>query len=189
MSGHIRNARGSVRPYILGHLGLPDFLQEVFGAEDMERHDMGPESAHVELAIGDSVVVVEAGKLPDSFIPTRASVYAYVPDVDAAYERALAAGATSISKPDDKHYSERSAAIEDASATPGISRRSSLDARLLNQNAQRPSDGWRKLPLARRALGTGVSRSRGDGSSDPPHRSPDVRLAMNAMEARRRIFP
>ena len=76
---------------------------------------MGPESSHVELAIGDSVVVVEAGRLPDSVTPTQASVYVYVPDVDAAYERALKAGATSLSEPEDKHYSERSAAIKDAS--------------------------------------------------------------------------
>jgi PhnB protein len=115
MTDHVRHARGSVRPYLFGHLELPAFLCEVFGAKELERHDMGPESSHVELAIGDSVVVVEAGRLPDSVTPTQASVYVYVPDVDAAYERALKAGATSLSEPEDKHYSERSAAIKDAS--------------------------------------------------------------------------
>jgi PhnB protein len=59
--------------------------------------------------------VVEAGRLPDSVTPTKASVYIYVPDVDEAFGRALKAGATALSEPEDKHYSERSAAIEDGS--------------------------------------------------------------------------
>lgn len=113
MSDHIRHGRGTVRPYLYGPLELPEFLQQAFGAKEIERHDMGAESAHVELAIGDSVVVVEAGRLPDSAKPTTASVYLYVPDVDAAYARALEGGATSVAEPEDKHYSERSAAIED----------------------------------------------------------------------------
>lgn len=115
MPTHVRHGRGAVRPYLFGDLGLPQFLCDVFGAEEVERHDMGPESAHVELAIGDSVVVVEAGRLPDSATPTRASVYVYVPDVDAVFARAIEAGATPRSEPEDKHYSERGAAIEDRS--------------------------------------------------------------------------
>ena len=115
MKTYTRHGRGAVRPYIYGDLGLPQFLCDVFAAEEIERHEMGPESAHVELAIGDSIVVVEAGRLPDSVTPTRASVYVYVPDVDEAFARAIKAGATSLSEPEDKHYAERSAAIEDRS--------------------------------------------------------------------------
>ena len=113
MAGHIRHGRGAVRPYLFGHFELPAFLCRVFQAEELERHATGEESAHVELSIGDSVVVVEAGRLPASVTPTIASVYVYVPDVDAAYSRALDAGGASVSEPEDKHYSERGAAFQD----------------------------------------------------------------------------
>lgn len=114
MSKHIRHGRGSVRPYLFGHYELPEFLEQVFGAETVERHQTGERSAHVELAVGDSVVVVEAGELPSHVNPTTASIYVYVEDADAAYARALEAGAASISAPEDKHYGERSAGIKDA---------------------------------------------------------------------------
>jgi uncharacterized glyoxalase superfamily protein PhnB len=113
MTKHIRHGRGSVRPYLYGHYELPDFLEQVFDAKTLERHEMGERSAHVELAIGDSVVVVEAGELPADITPTIASIYVYVEDPDAAYARALEAGAKSISEPEDKHYEERSAGIQD----------------------------------------------------------------------------
>jgi PhnB protein len=38
----------------------------------------------------------------------------YVDDVDAAYQRALASGATSITAPEDKPYQERSAGVKDS---------------------------------------------------------------------------
>lgn len=113
MSSYIRQGQGAVRPYVYGEIGLPSFLCEVFGAEEVERHDMSEASAHVELRIGDAIVVVEAGRLPPGVDPTTASVYVYVPDVDAAYERAIRAGASSLSAPEDKPYDERSAAIRD----------------------------------------------------------------------------
>ena len=110
---HVRHGKGAVRPYLFGPIDLPQFLAKAFGAVEVERHDMGPESSHVEMQIGDSVVVVEAGKLPPDFTPTVASVYVYVPDIDDAYARAMDAGAESIAAPEDKHYEERSAGIRD----------------------------------------------------------------------------
>jgi uncharacterized glyoxalase superfamily protein PhnB len=40
--------------------------------------------------------------------------YLYVPDCDAVYRLALAAGATSISEPTDQPYGDRSAGVKDA---------------------------------------------------------------------------
>ena len=114
MTSHVRHGRGAFRPYLFGPLGLPVFLREVFGAKELERHDMSERSAHVGLEIGDSVVVVEAGQLPSNFEPTIASIYIYVEDVDAAYSRAIQAGAEAISEPEDKHYGERGAAFRDS---------------------------------------------------------------------------
>jgi PhnB protein len=110
---HIRHGLGSVRPYLHGPADLPIFLQKVFGARELERHAFGPDSAHVELQIGDGVVVVEAGALPPEVSPWQGSVYVYVEDVDAVYHRALELGATSVAAPEDKPYQERQAGFKD----------------------------------------------------------------------------
>lgn len=106
---HVRHGFGTVRPYLYGPYDLPEFLQTVFGAKEIERHEADErKAAHVEMTIGDSVLVVEAGELPAEHEPTFASVYVYVDDVDGAYERALSLGAKSISRPEDQPYGERS---------------------------------------------------------------------------------
>ena len=106
---HVRHGFGAVRPYLYGGYELPEFLAAVFGACEIERHEAGDrQAAHVELALDDSVIIVEAGELPPNVAPTSASVYVYVEDVDAAYQRAIAAGAEAIDAPQDKPYGERS---------------------------------------------------------------------------------
>jgi len=107
-NNHVRHGFGTVRPYLYGPYELPEFLVAVFDAREIERHEApGRRAAHVELAIGDGMVVVEAGEMPPEVSPTQASVYVYVPDVDAAYRRALDAGAEAITAPEDKPYGER----------------------------------------------------------------------------------
>jgi PhnB protein len=112
MSTHIRHGRGSVRPYLYGPPELLDLVIQTFGATVLERTGNGASGEHVELAIGDSVLVIETGRsFPTG--PTRASIYVYVPDVDAAYARALANGATSLAAPVDKPYAERACSFVD----------------------------------------------------------------------------
>ena len=113
MSGieHIRHGVGAVRPYLYGPLALVEWVKQTFGAQEIERV-AGERGDHVELLIGDSVVVIEAGNPPAS--ATQASVYAYVENVDAVYQRALKAGATSIAAPEDKPYEERGAGVRDS---------------------------------------------------------------------------
>jgi len=43
-----------------------------------------------------------------------AAIYLYIDNVDAAYKRALAAGATSLSEPEDQPYGDRNAGVKDA---------------------------------------------------------------------------
>jgi PhnB protein len=45
---------------------------------------------------------------------THTSVYIYVSDVDAAYRRALQAGAVSLAEPEDKPYQDRVAGVRDS---------------------------------------------------------------------------
>ena len=43
-----------------------------------------------------------------------ATLYVYVPDCDAVYAKALAAGAKSLAAPENKEYGDRNAGVEDA---------------------------------------------------------------------------
>ena len=91
------------------------FLQAAFGGQVIDRYD-GPDGTvgHVEIRIGDSVVM---GGDPMHGMEVRPATLAlYVEDgaaVDAAYQKALAAGATSVREPADQFYGYRSATVKD----------------------------------------------------------------------------
>jgi PhnB protein len=59
---HVRHGIGSVRPYLQGPVELLDFVRKTFGAVELERREFGPETFHVELQIGDSVIVIEGSR-------------------------------------------------------------------------------------------------------------------------------
>ena len=81
------------------------FLQHVFAATgSFERFKPSV------LRIGDSLIMVsEAG--PRQVAP--AFLYVYVADIDAAYRRALEAGALSLEAPSDLPYGDRRCMLED----------------------------------------------------------------------------
>ena len=70
---YIRQGMGAVRAYLYGNADLPEFVRQVFGAEVIERADYDDKSAHVEMRIDDSILVIEAGVTHET--ATRASVY------------------------------------------------------------------------------------------------------------------
>ena len=111
---HVRHGIGTVRPYIYGPVGLLEFVRQTFEAVELERHEFGPQSFHVEMQIGDSVLVIEAGELPPDTSPWVGTIYVYVEDVDAVYSRALKFGAQPLTEPEDKPYQERQAGFLDA---------------------------------------------------------------------------
>jgi PhnB protein len=89
------------------------FLKEVFGAKQMEVHrDPSGRVMHAQVKIGDSVVMM--GESTEQWAPLPAAIYVFVPDVDAAYKRALPAGATSNMEPGDRPYGDRNAGVKDA---------------------------------------------------------------------------
>ena len=111
MSGHIRNGRGAVRPFVYGRLDLLDFVQKVFRPAELERNKIS-NGFHVQAQIGDSVIVLSAMEPPFDQA-TCASIYVYVDDVDATYERAISAGGSSLGKPSDRPFQERTASVKD----------------------------------------------------------------------------
>ena len=110
---HVRHGFGAVRPYVYCPLATLELVRNAFGAEELERHVFGPAAFHVELRIGDGVLVLEASDPPH---PTGfpGSIHLYLPDVDAAYARALELGAEPVAAPEDKPYRERQAGVRDS---------------------------------------------------------------------------
>jgi uncharacterized glyoxalase superfamily protein PhnB len=68
------------------------------------------EGRPAEMRIGDSLVMLSETGERDRF---PAFLYVYVDDVDSVYERALAAGATSIEAPALTPYGDHRAMVED----------------------------------------------------------------------------
>jgi len=93
----------SVSAYVMvdGAQRVIDFLKKTFDATELRRFD-GPEGkiSHVEVRIEDSVVMLSDGG--GSFPAFPAWLHVYVPDVDATYRRALAAGGVSVQEPQQK---------------------------------------------------------------------------------------
>jgi uncharacterized glyoxalase superfamily protein PhnB len=89
------------------------FLKQAFGARELGKYAT-PDGVvhHAEVRVGTSVV--EMGEAQGRYQPMKSMFYVYVPDCDAVYGRALAAGATSISEPTDHPYGDRSGGVQDA---------------------------------------------------------------------------
>ena len=66
---------------------------------------------HAEVKIGDSLVML--GQAGPQWPPLSAALYLWIEDVDATYKRAIAAGGTSQSAPEDKPYGHRNAGVID----------------------------------------------------------------------------
>jgi len=114
-----RHRLGAVRPYLYGGPDVADFIAYVFDAHVLEKQALdrseydGRHAFHVEFQISDSVVVLEVSDPPhESAAP--GSIYVYVPNVDQVYARAMELKATSMMKPTDQAYDERSAGVRDS---------------------------------------------------------------------------
>lgn len=106
----------TVTPYLVVRnvSGLIDFAQKVFDAEEILRME-SPDGriTHAEVRLGDSVIMM--GEAPDEEALMPAMLHVYLEDADATYQRALAAGATSLREPTDEFYGDRIAGVRDAS--------------------------------------------------------------------------
>jgi PhnB protein len=92
---------------------LLEFVTRAFGAT--EAHVMrGPDGAiaHADVMIGSSHLML--GQARGEWTPMPAQLYLYLPDCDAAYTQALAAGATSVQEPKTQFYGDRHGCVKDS---------------------------------------------------------------------------
>jgi PhnB protein len=111
----IPEGHNTVSPYVIvrGAAEVIDLLTQAFGATELFRMPT-PDGAigHAEVRIGDSVVMLADASAENP--PMPCTVHVYVTDVDAAYRRALRAGAVSLREPADQFYGDRNAGVTDA---------------------------------------------------------------------------
>jgi PhnB protein len=106
----------TVTPYLVADDAekIIHFMKEAFGAqavfEPMKRPD--GKIMHAELKIGDSVIMIADAS--ERAKATSAMLHLYVPNVDAVYQKALKAGATSVMEPANMFYGDRTGGVKDA---------------------------------------------------------------------------
>ncbi|MEQ1948093.1 MAG: methyltransferase domain-containing protein [Bryobacteraceae bacterium] len=114
VKNYFRPGFRSVTPYLVvaDAAALIDFLKSAFGAHEMLRVPGANGGVmHAELQIGDSII--EVGQASEAWKAGPASLHLYVPDADATYRRALAAGGVSLQEPHDTNYGDRSSGVQD----------------------------------------------------------------------------
>ena len=97
-----------------------DFYKKALGAEEIMRFP-APDGTimHAELRIGDSVIMLgeempeQGGRIPKSYGGTPVSFFVYQENVDAAWTRAVDAGAKPIMPLADQFWGDRSGCVED----------------------------------------------------------------------------
>ena len=111
----------SVTPYLIVDDGARaiEFYKAAFGAEELYRLPMGGKVGHAEIRIGDTNLML-SDEWPDmqALGPNKrggatASFVIYGPDCDAAYERAVKAGAKPDRPPSDQFWGDRMGTVLD----------------------------------------------------------------------------
>jgi PhnB protein len=110
----------SITPYLGIHKAAEaiEFYKKAFGATEVMRLSM-PDGGigHAELRIGDSAIMLgspcDQGPLSSPDNAVSVGLHLYVTDVDKSFQRALDAGATSVSEVKDQFYGDRSGTLKD----------------------------------------------------------------------------
>jgi PhnB protein len=112
----------SVTPYLAVKNGVKalEFYQKAFGAKEIYRLLM-PDGrlGHAEIQIGGSKLFLcdefpeQGGTAPDRLGGSPVNLHLYVDDVDAAFKKAIAAGATEKRAVKDQFYGDRSGQLQD----------------------------------------------------------------------------
>jgi PhnB protein len=106
----------TVTPYLTcpNVAAVIDFLKGAFDAKEVERVSL-PDGRvmHAQVKIGDSNLMM--GEPGGEWKAMPCTLYLYVPDCDATFGQALAAGGTSLAEPADQFYGDRHGAVKDGS--------------------------------------------------------------------------
>lgn len=113
----------TVTPYlrIRGAAKAIEFYKQVFGATEFYRLKM-PDSdklMHAELQIGDSNLMLSDEFMewgcpsPTTVGQTTVTIHVYVPDVDATFAKAVAAGARAVTPPQNMFWGDRNGKFVD----------------------------------------------------------------------------
>lgn len=112
--GQARPGEHTITPYLTVKRAaeLVEFVKHVFGGVELFRTTGSAGGLHAEVIIGDSKLMIGGY---ESVEEKLMALHLYVPDADAVYQRALAAGATSLEEPVDQFYGDREAGVKDPS--------------------------------------------------------------------------
>lgn len=111
----------AVTPYIIVDEPAKalEFYEKALGAKVIYKMEINPgEIAHAEFKVGDSIIMM-AGNSPDMHLSPQRGEYrsvsfmVYVPDVDAAADKALAAGMKLMKEVRNQFYGDRTGTFED----------------------------------------------------------------------------
>jgi PhnB protein len=112
----------TVTPYLIvsGAAKALDYYKQAFGATELMRMD-GPNGSvmHAEIKIGDSIIMLAdefpdmGARSPQSIGGSPVGICLYVPDVDAVFQRAIAAGGKEERPVKDQFYGDRSGTLRD----------------------------------------------------------------------------
>ncbi|GMV91077.1 MAG: putative glyoxalase/bleomycin resistance protein [Candidatus Hydrogenedentota bacterium] len=108
----------SASPYLVvdGASSTIEFLKTAFDAIEIQRvPGENGRVRHAEVRIDDTVVMI--ADCVEGWPAVPSHVHVYVPDVDATYQRALDAGATSVQEPVKKDDADQRGGIQDAGGT------------------------------------------------------------------------
>lgn len=108
----------SVSPYLVvaDAAATIAFLQRTFAASLLHQVPAADgKIMHAEIRLDDSIIMLADGG--DGFPVIPAHVHVYVADVDARYQQALTAGATSVQAPVQKEDADKRCGVKDSGGT------------------------------------------------------------------------
>jgi PhnB protein len=105
----------SLTPYLVadGAEKVIRFIKDAFGAQTVVEPMTRPDGKimHAELKVGDSIVMISDSS--ERAKATSSTLYVYVPNIDAVFQKAVKAGGVSEMEPANQFYGDRSGSVKD----------------------------------------------------------------------------
>jgi uncharacterized glyoxalase superfamily protein PhnB len=104
----------TITPYVIVDdlEGFLSFITTVFGAAETMRMQGASGGTHLEVRIGDSMLMIgSGGGWSGQSLPT--ALYLYLENVDETFHHALERGATALMEPSDEEDGDRRAGVQD----------------------------------------------------------------------------